>query len=513
MLILCLGSEYFHYAFHQMGHSVLVPPHQDGFPLDTIFNSMQDRPDLIVFTDHLGVHAFPEGLSNIYGIPKIYYAVDTPINYWWQTHFAHLFDHTFTDQKQLAEKLTSMGLNASWLPVAVDTKSYLPGPGENSGTLYDFGFVGSLDPARRPKRSRLVETLSNRFSLKTAGNHQEGWLTPVESSQIYRQSRLALNESLFPGVTTRMLEAMASGTVLFTEKSGGDLGELFKAGEDFAWFEPEEVIEVATDWLADDKRRRRAAKRCLEKVTCSHDILHRAESIFNTVKRVHFGHALVDREAWDHEGQAMFLTALRWPRENGQMRMLRAERLLEKAKDADQITPTGLFMLGHINRMRHNLEPAITYLTNSYELGEPRGALGMAILKLGHGDLEESRLWFTRFTNRDDLPTPARDTLPFELVKVLAARLSDLGCDVTPGFGLLSHDPAVWNAFEFYQTAISARPDDLETATAMAKLLMQHGATAEAMDVAQKALEHHPDNETLGAIFAQASRASYLTVN
>jgi tetratricopeptide (TPR) repeat protein len=513
MLILCLGSEYFQFAFHKLGHSVMVPPHQDGLKVDSIFNSLQDRPDMIVFTDHLGVHAFPEGLSNIYGIPKVYYAVDTPINFWWQQHFAHLFDYTFSDQKHYANLLNEKGLNSSWLPVGVDTKSYLPESADNQNKIYDFGFVGSLDPSRRPKRCRLVETLSNRYTLKTAGDRQDGWLSPVESSQLYRQSKLALNECLFPGVTTRMFEAMASGTVLFTEKAGGDLGELFKAGEDFAWFEPDELLNAADYWLGDDKRRRRTAKRSLEKVCASHDIVNRAETLLSTMRTVHYGRALVDNEAWDHEGQAMFLTALRWPNEAGQARVMRAERLLNQANNAGTISPSGLFILGHINRMRNNNEAAAKFLIKSYEEGEPRGALGMGILKLSSGQLEESKHWLERFTLRDSLPDLERDTLPFELVKHLAARLMELGYDVMPGFSLIQHDPAVWTAFEYYQAALHSKPEDLETAQNLTAILMKHGAAAEAMDIAQKSLEFHPNDEALGAIYAQAGKASYLTLN
>ena len=513
MLILCLGSEYFHHAFQKMGHSVLVPPHQEGLPLDNLFNGLMDRPDMIVFTDHLGQHVFPSGLSDVYGIPKVYYAVDTPINYWWQASFARLFDYVFTDQKPLADELTRRGLKSSWLPVAVDVESYQAEKLDNSEKLYDFGFVGSLDPDRRPKRSRLVERLSNRFTLKTAGSRQEGWLSPEESGKIYRQSKLALNESLFPGVTTRMLEAMASGTVLFTEKAGGDLGELFKAGEDFAWFEPEDVLDVAQSWLSDDKRRRRAVKSSLEKVRTGHDISHRAEALLSAMKRVHFGSGLVDKEAWDPEGQAMFWTALRWPREGGQTRMARAESLLTKADEADMASPMGIFMLGHIARMRNQVDKAIKYHIKAFEAGEPRGALGMAIMGLSLGDVAGCRDWLVKFTGRDDLPSPGPNHLPNGLVKALGARLMELNCDVTPGFTRLTNDPAVWNAFEFYQTAFGADPSDPEIAHALASLLMSRGASAEAMEVAQRGLEKNPDNDALGAVLAQAGKASYLSLN
>jgi tetratricopeptide (TPR) repeat protein len=221
----------------------------------------------------------------------------------------------------------------------------------------------------------------------------------------------------------------------------------------------------------------------------------------------------VDKEAWDHEGQAMFWTALRWPREDGQARMTRAERLLSKADEAGAASPMGLFMLGHIARMRNQVDKAAGRLVRAFEAGEPRGALGMGILSLSIGGLEQSREWLARFIGRDDIPSPGENFLPTPLVKALGSRLMELGCDVTPGFSRIPHDPAVWNAFEFYQTALGSDPGDPEIAEAMAGLLMSRGAAAEAMEVAQKGLEANPGNEALGSILAQAGRASYLSLN
>jgi tetratricopeptide (TPR) repeat protein len=513
MLILCLGSEYFHEAFHKLGHTVIAPEHSEGYPVDTLFNNLRDRPDLIVYTDHLGRHVWPDGLSKVFGIPKVYYAVDTPINFWWQKHFAPLFDFVFTDQKPAAKELSEAGVQAAWLPVGVDSKSYLPSPEERDKKIYDFGFVGVVDPERRAKRSRLISTLSRKYTLKTAGAREEGWVGPDESSQIYRQSKLALNENLFPGVTMRMLEAMASGAVLFTEKAGGDLGELFKAGEDFAWFEPQELMDAAELWLKDDKLRQKAAKRAMEKVQTSHDIQNRAEQFFNQINGLNPGLALYDEEACDHEGRFLFWTALRWPAENGQQRVMRAENLLKKADSQGKISPEGLFMLGHIQRLRKKPDEAKDYLTRAHELGEPRGALGLGILALGQQDPKEAEGWLAKFANRESFPPLSMDTLSYEAVKILGDRQMELGDDVCPGFSRFPHDPAVWTAFEFYQSAFAGNPGDLEVSRALAGLLLNRGAVAEAMEVSQKALEHNPEDPVLGAVFGEAGRASYLTVN
>jgi tetratricopeptide (TPR) repeat protein len=404
-------------------------------------------------------------------------------------------------------------MRTAWLPVGVDAKSYLPSPGEEEKKIYDFGFVGVLDPDRRAKRSRLISTLTRKYSVKTAGDRRDGWVGPDESGQIYRQSKLALNENLFPGVTMRMLEAMASGSVLFTEKAGGDLGELFKAGEDFAWFEPSELMEAAELWLGDAKLRARAAKRAMEKVHAQHDISSRAEQLLAQVAGLNPGAALTAEEAADSEGRTMFLTALRWPGDYGKQRLLRSEGLLRLADEHSLISPEGLFMLGHIQRLKKAPEEAEGYLVRAIEAGEPRGALGLGIMALSQSDPKTAEKWLGIFCGMEAFPELAMDTLSYEAVKALGNRLLELGFDVCPGFSRFQHDPAVWTAFEFFQSGFSGKPGDPGLSAPLARILLNRGAHAEAMETAQRALEHTPDNTELGEVFAAAGRASYLTLN
>ncbi|UQZ90076.1 hypothetical protein C4J81_13035 [Deltaproteobacteria bacterium Smac51] len=513
MYILCLGSEYFHEALVRQGHTVIAPPHKDGFPLGDFYNTRVDRPDLLIYTDHLGQHAWPQGLEEL-NIPKIYYAVDTPINFWWQKHFAHLFDVCFVDQKPYVKMLEEEGLDANWLPVAVNTSAYQGDQAADTPKIYDFGFVGVVDEKVRAKRSLLIKQLSSRYSLKTEGDRQEGWVTPGESSAIYRQSRLILNENLFPGVTTRMFEAMASGTVLFTEKAGGDLGELFMPGEDFAWFEPQELFEAAEYWLGDEERLRRVSERALEKVISAHDISHRAETVMSVAQRLKITKSLNGPEAWDREGKVLFLTALRWPNEDGKNRISRAERLFMNAAEEGRLSAEGKFMLGHISRLKGDAEKAALWLSRSYDEGFARAALGLGVLCMGRRKAEDAKKWFGDFTGLgSEFPELDVDLLHFEAVLPIAARLMEMGEIITPGFNLMPHDPALWTAFEYYLSAHQARPGDLEVGRALGGLLLNCGAAAEAMKVVSAALESNPADETLSQIYSQAARASYLSLN
>ncbi|MDR3038305.1 MAG: glycosyltransferase [Candidatus Adiutrix sp.] len=513
MYILCLGSEYFHAAFASQGHKVLAPPHEDGFPLARLYDRQTDRPDLVVYTDHLGRHAWPEGLEEL-DIPKVYYAVDTPINFWWQRHFGTLFDICYADQKPFAARFEAEGLDGRWLPVAVNTSAYQAAAAETTDKIYDFGFVGVLNDQVRGKRGQLIKRLSSRFSLKTLGDRGTGWAGPDESAALYRQSRLILNENLFPGVTTRMFEAMASGAALFTEKAGGDLGELFRPGEDFAWFEPRELFEAADYWLSDEARREKMAARAREKVLSAHDITHRAEKVLNDAATLNLSRGRKGPEAWDRLGRTLFLTALRWPNENGRSRLLRAETLLLKAADGGALSPEGRFILGHIARLRGDAEKARLHLQQALEEGAPRAALGLGVLAMAQGRTGEARGWFGRFTGLGEaFPALEGGLFNAESMLPLADKLLELGEAIVPGFSFLPHDPALWNAFEFYLTAHRGRPDHLEIGRALSGLLLNSGAPAEAMEVAGATLEHHVRDETLSRIYSRAAADAYLGLN
>ena len=513
MLILCLGSEYFHGAFASQGHKVLAPPHADGFPLAHFFDRLTDRPDLLVYTDHLGRHAWPEGLEEL-DIPKIYYAVDTPINFWWQKHFGSLFDICYADQKPFAARFQEEGLDGRWLPVAVNTAAYQSTSDDPGEKVYDFGFVGVLSDQVRGKRSQLIQSLSSRFSLKTLGDRGPGWAGPEESAALYRQSRLILNENLFPGVTTRMFEALACGAALFTEKAGGDLGEIFQPGEDFAWFEPQELFTAADYWLADESRLAKMAARARAKVLSAHDISHRAEKVLRDAAELNRNRNRKGQGDRDRLGRTLFLTALRWPEENGRQRLGRAEEVLSRAEKRGELSPEGRFMLGHIARLKGEGDKARLRLQEALEEGYLRAGLSLGVLSLAQGRTAEAGEWFGRHTGLGEaFPALEDGHLSVEALKALGDRQMELGEAVIPGFNLLPHDPALWRAFEFYLAAHRGRPDHLEVGRALSGLLLNVGAPAEAREVAGAVLEHHPGDETLSQIYSRAAVDSYISLN
>ena len=191
MLLLVLGSTYFDRALTKLGHRLVRPEYGQSDPdLNEIMARMDTAPDALILVDDLGRRVFPKGLG-IANVPRVYYAVDGPINSYWQRHFSTLFDMVLVDQKQSAHRLNEViPARAEWLPVAVDMSLY-QGPPEPK--THDIAFVGVLNEQVRPKRSRIVEMLSRRYDVITAGGRRQAWVSPQEAAVLYRQSRLVLN--------------------------------------------------------------------------------------------------------------------------------------------------------------------------------------------------------------------------------------------------------------------------------------------------------------------------------
>ena len=178
MKLLSLGNEYFRSALIRAGVEVVQAGPESGADLKidpdqvdlaALLERVSPPPDVLLLTDDLGRRVLPWGLERC-RLPKVYYAVDTPINFYWQRHLAGLFDLVVADQKDCALALSEqLSREVIWLPVAIDPALY-QGPEEEEKN--DFAFVGTLEPTIRPKRSGLVVSPMMRAVTSRSGTIQ-----------------------------------------------------------------------------------------------------------------------------------------------------------------------------------------------------------------------------------------------------------------------------------------------------------------------------------------------------
>src|SRR5439155_753881 len=64
-----------------------------GVPFDVrvLWRCLPAPPDLLLVADMLGPQALPFGLEDV-PAPRLYYAIDVHVNFFWQRHYARLFD-------------------------------------------------------------------------------------------------------------------------------------------------------------------------------------------------------------------------------------------------------------------------------------------------------------------------------------------------------------------------------------------------------------------------------------
>ncbi|MBN1127486.1 MAG: glycosyltransferase family 1 protein [Chitinispirillaceae bacterium] len=237
MNILSLGTPLFSSHWRAAGHRVLVvadvplTAHEDNRPFDFFREpascamriaaiTYDFRPDVIFQGDHSTplIHAGLEEMN----VPKAWYAIDTHLHLTWHRHYAALFDRLFCAQQNMVPLMSGYHPNPQWLPVFCrNSSAFMPWAQRN----HDVAFVGTLDPARNPRRLELFD------SLRQKGVHVH--LATGDYSPVYQSSRIVVNQAVHNDLNLRVFEAMGCGSLLVTDRITHSLQELFDEGRDY----------------------------------------------------------------------------------------------------------------------------------------------------------------------------------------------------------------------------------------------------------------------------------------
>jgi tetratricopeptide (TPR) repeat protein len=520
--VLILGSDYLAPTLSGLGLEVFTCGPQTGADLhlddwdpdyDQISKLLKNKGikvDASIVSDNVGNRQLPTGLWAAPGV-TVFYGVDSPLNRFWQMPYARLFDLAFVDQRQEAADLARQHPQAHWLPVAVDPALYegeIPAR-QRPGVC----FVGVVDPRVRPKRSAVLEQVSRRAQLTIKGGRRQKWYPTQEAAQLYRSYQLVLNENLFPGVTTRPLEGMASGGVVLSEAAPGDMDLLFKEHQHLGFYGPEDLEQKLELYLRDEALRQRVREQGRELVRSEHGLRNRAQEIVNKIKiimeipqqqrpRAQKGEAL------RLEGEALLMAGLRWPAKGGPQRLLRAAGRLAAAFNdgAEPLAASRAAGLAQVALDRPDL--ALVPLDRSAELGNAADRLtwGMAAWMAGRQGL--ARQIFAKGGGAEPRLSGSPGQGEFHLGA--AKLLQGAGRDMTPGFTRRRLAPPFWGALEHLLEAVSLDPDLAPAWEMLGDVMLARGAAIEAHPCFQKAraLAERPE---LAAKEQEAARKGYLS--
>ena len=263
MRIFHLGNSQVVPALRALGHEVravseLAPDRvAPGRPVDVVALQRELAPEADVFlmVDTLGRQTLAHGVEDL-AMPRLYWAIDVHLNFFWQRHYARLFDLVLVAQKDWVPLFADDGVPARWLPWGIDPELFhdarLPRP-------TDVAFVGVVDE-HRPKRASALAELRRRFDVRTFGADAASRLGERDMARVFGSAKIVFNESVLGDVNFRTFEAMACGALVLTERTGNGLTDLFEPGTHLAVYEPDDLVDQVAHYLAADDERERIAR-------------------------------------------------------------------------------------------------------------------------------------------------------------------------------------------------------------------------------------------------------------
>lgn len=466
----------------QLGHEVLPLRLDSTRTLNEQVEAVCGDPDLVLI-EVWGRMSLP--LCMQAGTHRLAaYCIDTPLNEFWLRHFLVLCDDIFVDQLSSVAILARHGLTAQWLPLCVREEAFAA----RREKEYFLTFVGRITEFRR-KRKNLI-----RFLRTEADVHVVDGVSALEMRNLFSRSQVVLNENFFSGLTLRVFQALAAGSLLFTEEGGCGVDVHFRDGEHMVTYTPETILPRLAEIRKNPRQYEDIARHGQEICRRQHTSLARAESLLDDMQagRARNARATAE-ERLLAEAQAKYLHCQRYGGMFAEsMRMLAA--LSEKGGRSAQ---DACLCLGSIWARRGEVAKARVLLEQGARQGDAAGFLAAAKCALIHlraGDPQNAATLLDAACAAVPSVYPAVPPLPrgagctLHAVCLRIARvLMDLGLFFDLGFQKPDEDLYPDSAFDYIMLAWRDRHsvEALDLAIACAK---ECGIEPETMPLLQTAV-------------------------
>jgi hypothetical protein len=202
----------------------------------------------------------------------IFYSVDAHHHLHWHKYLAAVCDLTLVAHKDYVPEFNSACAEAVWLPLWATQKIE---PTEDK--KFEALFVGTLDSKLNPKR---VEFFKRLQAISPVEVKQGAWWT------LYQHAKIVLNQTVKGDLNFRVFEAMASGSLLLTERTPNGLFDLFEEDKHFVCYNPGDEKEAAAKidyYLNNNEVRARIAATGYAEIMSKHQESHRADQVLSLV--------------------------------------------------------------------------------------------------------------------------------------------------------------------------------------------------------------------------------------
>lgn len=243
--------------------------------LDEQIEALSVDPD-VVLIEFFGRSELPRDLhKSRYRLAA--YCVDSPLNEFWLLPLSKLFDHVYVDQLSSVATFRRHGVEATWLPLCVSDSDFREPPAAKEHFLT---FVGRLTP-ERVKRNNLIRHIGEQYPLHLV----QGVPRPA-MLDLFAASQAILNENFFSGLNLRFLQALASGSLLLTERGGYGVSRFFREGEHYLGYSPDDVLSTLAKIQSNPEAFAALAARGQEVCRRRHTSRQRAATVLDDLARV-----------------------------------------------------------------------------------------------------------------------------------------------------------------------------------------------------------------------------------
>ena len=315
------------------------------------------EPD-VVFMELMGQSVLPRDIyTSRHRLAA--YCVDSPLNEFWIAPLMRLFDDVFVDQAPSVESFRERGVRARWLPLCAQEENFRePAPKEHFVT-----FVGRVT-AHRGKRANVLRQVASEFELNVVQD-----VSTAAMQDIFARSRVVLNENLFSGLTLRVFQALASGSLLLTEAGGAGVDEHFRDGEHLLSYSPPTLLPLLRRLRDGGIDAGAVARRGQELCRRLHTSEARAAQVLARLDSAPRRKAPTDKRRLD-EARAKYLHAVRFGGSVvGPMGLLEDVAAASRGSGAPYLLGCGLLRLGR-------KAEAVAHLRRAREAGGRSGPAG-----------------------------------------------------------------------------------------------------------------------------------------
>ncbi len=235
------------------------------------------RPDLFVWIDG-GPGFLPLELERL-DCPTAGLVGDSHTQLDWRLAYARAFGHVFVMFNRQHVPVFSAGgcRRVAWLPAACDPEIHRA---FHVAKAFDVVFVGQTLRRWHPDRVRLLERLQAAgFDVHVTTKILE------EMALAFARGRIVFNRSLAGDLNMRVFEALATGSLLLTDRLAPEAGleELFTDRVHLVCYGDDDLEDLARYYLDRPDERAAIARRGREEVLRRHTYRHRVETLLAAV--------------------------------------------------------------------------------------------------------------------------------------------------------------------------------------------------------------------------------------